>query len=182
MVEMDFPFPEERAGFDTFYAERISMLLYIDGFLSAQRFEANSAVLAPFLAIYEIASPEVLTSAAYASKAGPAAVPDAYKSKFRNWNRDLFTAASCDLAVPLEGWMTVIDRLNTKSMNLPDEYIALTPIGLDRSIVERGIRIDGGGDPVVSDVPSDTGPGWRVRTMKPLHAVRMSSDDARVSS
>ena len=182
MVEMDFPFPEERAGFDTFYADRISMLLSIDGFLSAQRFEANSSVPAPFLAVYEIASPGVLTSAAYASKAGPAAVPDAYKSKFRNWNRNLFTAPHCDLSVPLEGWMMVIDRLSAESRHLPDGYIGLTSIGLDRSIVERGIHIDRGGDPAAPEAPSGAVPVWRVRTMKPLHAVRKSNDDASVLS
>ncbi len=178
MVEMDFPFPEERANFDAFYDDRITMLLSIDGFLSAQRFEATSTVPAPFLAIYAIENREVMTGPAYASKAGPAAVPDAYRSKFRNWNRDLFTAPACDLAVPVYGWITVIDRISTTSMNLPDGYIILSPIGLDRSIVERGVRVHRGGEPTAPTVPAGAEPGWQVRTMKPLHAVRTPDNEA----
>ncbi len=37
MVEMHYPASENRAAFDAFYRNHISMLLTIDGFLSAQR-------------------------------------------------------------------------------------------------------------------------------------------------
>ena len=179
MVEMDFPFPDERVGFDTFYADHISLLLSIEGFLSAQRFEADRSVPAPFLAIYEIANPEVLTSPAYASKAGPAAVPNVYRSKFRNWDRNVFTTPSCELTVPMGGWMTVVDRLSTTSMNLPVGYTALNPTGLDRSVVERGIRIHRTGESTAPAIPASTQPKWHVRTMKPLHDVRTSNNRAR---
>ena len=41
MVEMHYPASEDRAAFDDFYHNHISMLLTIDGFLSAQRYECE---------------------------------------------------------------------------------------------------------------------------------------------
>ncbi len=60
MVEMHYPATEDRVLFDEFYAKHISMLLTIDGFLSAQRYECIHEARAPFLAVYRLRDPAVM--------------------------------------------------------------------------------------------------------------------------
>ena len=81
MVEMDYPHDTaaERDAFDAFYQRHIDMLLTIPGFLTAQRFHCAQAagvpVRAPFLALYRLAGPGVMTSDGYtaiSSRARPA--------------------------------------------------------------------------------------------------------------
>lgn len=170
MVELDFPFPDERAGFDEFYSGHISMLLSIDGFRSAQRFEATHEARAPFMAVYELDNPEVLSSPGYTTRAGPTSVSETYRPKMLNWDRNLVVGDSFEMAVPLDGWMVLIDRLSDDSPPLPAGFVAFEPVGLDKTVRERGIRIGASGAP---DVPGPQS-GWIVREMRPLHPQRTS--------
>lgn len=169
MVEMDFPYPDERAGFDEFYDNHITMLLTVDGFISAQRFECTHAAAAPFLAIYRLAGPDVMTGPSYRSKGGPNSVSPIYKPKMRNWDRNLLQGADVNLDVPMDGWIVVIDRKTDASPPLPNGYHRLQPIGLDMTLCERGILIGTSGSPTP---PAETDDAWTVRTMRPLHPPR----------
>ena len=169
MVEMDFPYPDERDSFDQFYNEHITMLLTIDGFLSAQRFACTHAAVAPFLAIYQLAGPDVLSGPSYRSKAGPNSVSPTYRPRMQNWDRNLMQVADATLDVPLGGWMVVIDRKRNTRPPLPEGYSRLQPIGLDMTVCERGILIGSLGAPTVLPETADD---WIVRLMRPLHPRR----------
>jgi hypothetical protein len=169
MVEMDFPFPDERAEFDQFYDNHITMLLTVDGFLSAQRFECTHAATAPFLAVYQLADADVLDRPSYRSKGGPTSVSPTFRPRMQNWDRNLLQVDDTTLDVPMGGWMVVIDRKSDTSPPLPDGYSRMQPIGLDKTVRERGILVGTSGEPPT--VPESTS-DYIVRIMRPLHPRR----------
>ena len=166
MVEMHYPLMEDRTLFINFYAEHISMLLTIDGFLSAQRFECTHEARSPFLAIYRIRGPEVMTSKNYTSKAGRGSVDPAFRAKMTNWDRNLVQGEIKNLDVTSSGWMILIDRLTAVSLPLPNSFTPLKIVGLDTTITERGVRIGNPGKLNFHVAPTE---GWIVRTLKPIH-------------
>ena len=175
MVEMDYPCETEldRVAYDAFYDRHIAMLLSIPGFLSAQRFECTHAARAPFLAIYRVAEPAVMTSEAYTSTAGRLSVPEDFRKRMINWDRNLVQAVVDDVADPDAGidvaateTLTLIDRLTDDAPALPDDFTPLEVVGLDRTIAERGVRIGDSGAPVAGRE------GWIVRSFRPLQPIR----------
>ena len=169
MVEMHYPATEDRRRFDDFYYKHITMLLTIDGFLSAQRYEAIHEANAPFLAVYRLREPGVMTSENYTSKAGRSSVDPAFRAKMTNWDRNLVQGDIADMDVPEGGHLVLIDRLTPDSPPLPDGFTPLTVVGLDTTIVQRGVRIVGKGEAVPQLQPPD---GWTVRTFRPIFPVR----------
>jgi hypothetical protein len=167
MVELAFPFPDERSGFDQFYSGHIDMLLSIEGLNSAQRFEATHEAVAPFMAVYELANEGVLRTTAYTSKAGPNSVTERYRPKMLNWKRNVVTGPPLHLDVAMNGWLMLIDRITEDSAPLPDKFASFKAVDLDKTFVERGIASGDGDPPSVEQQPN-----WVVRTMKPLHARR----------
>ena len=172
MVEMDYPDRDGpgRAAYDGFYERHISMLLTIPGFLSAQRFACAEGARAPFLALYRLADEEVLERPAYLTRAGRLSVPDEFRGRMSNWDRNLLRGEPGALEVPFADGgrgpvLAVLDRLDPSAPALPDAFSALEVIGLDRTIAERGVRI---------------GPPWEaaaargstLRNFRPLHPVR----------
>lgn len=168
MVEMNYPASEDRKKFDDFYWNHISMLLTIDGFESAQRFEATHPARAPFLAIYRVREPGTMTAESYTSKAGRTSVAPEFREKMTNWDRNLVQGEIEDMEVGLKGWLVLIDRLAENAPPLPPEFTSLQVVGLDATIAERGVLIGQSGEP---RTPTDTA-GWSVRTFRPLHLTR----------
>jgi hypothetical protein len=169
MVEMHYPATEDRARFDEFYWKHITMLLTIDGFQSAQRYECLHEAKAPFLAIYRLREPGVMTSENYTSKAGRNSVAPTFRAKMTNWDRNLVQGDIATMDVPDGGHLVLIDRLSKDSPPLPDGFTPLKIVGLDATIVERGVRIFAKGEAVPTLKPVKD---WTVRTFKPIHAVR----------
>mgnify|MGYP000465863746 CR=1 FL=1 len=173
MVEMNYPCdtPGDRAAYDLFYERHIDMLLGIPGFLSAQRFECVHAARAPFLAVYGVRNPDVMTSDAYTSTAGRLSVPEGFRVRMTDWDRNLVQtgdeaiAAAGGLAVPLGGTLVLVDRITGGAAPLPDGFAPLRVVGLDSTIAERGWRAGAGGR--VADQE-----GWAVREFRPIHAMR----------
>jgi hypothetical protein len=171
MVEMDYPHETaaEREAFDAFYQRHIDMLLTIPGFLTAQRFHCPQAIRAPFLALYRLAGPDVMTSEGYTSKAGRMSVDPDFRVNMTNWDRNLVQGpdgtTDPDLAVDMGGAMTLIDRLTADAPPLPAGVTPLEIVGLDRTIAERGACV-GEIDMVDSQV------GWEIRVWRPIHPVR----------
>ncbi len=168
MVEMHYPATEDRALFDEFYDKHISMLLRIDGFLSAQRYECTHEARAPFLAVYRLRDPGVMTSENYTSKAGPTSVDPEFKAKMTNWDRNLVQGDIDTMDVSDSGWMVLIDRLSPDSPPLPEGFTPLEIIGLDTTIAERGVMIRadrGPAEPAAQE-------GWSVRCFRAIHAPR----------
>lgn len=181
MVEMNYPHETagDRAAYAAFYDGHISMLLGIDGFLSAQRFQAVHPARAPFLAVYRLRGPEVLAAEAYTSKAGRLSVAPEFRNRMTDWDRNLVQAedapadapgAGC-LEVPFspEARLTVIDRLG-EAPPLPAGFRPLGIVGLDRTVAGRGVRTESGAR--TPDATPEMRPGWIVRSFRPLHAAR----------
>ena len=172
MVEMDYPHetPAERERFDAYYWRRIDMLLTIPGFMTAQRFYCADTDRAPFLALYRLAGPDVLTSDAYTSKAGRMSVDPDFRAYISGWDRNLVQgpagSGGPDLATAMGDTMTLIDRLTPDSAPLPEGIVPLEVIGLDRTIAQRGVAEEAAAE---LSQPAD---GWSVRVWQPIHALR----------
>lgn len=172
MVEMDYPHETaaQRDTFDAYYARHIDMLLTIPGFLTAQRFYCANTASAPFLALYRLAGPDVLTSEAYTSKAGRMSVHPDFRAYISDWDRNLVQgragSGGPDLVPAMGDTMTVIDRLTPDAAPFPDDVMPLDVIGLDRTIAQRGVvQNDWGRQPGSRD-------GWDIRAWQPIHPVR----------
>lgn len=168
MVEMHYPLDDDRTRFNEFYHKHISMLLTIDGFKSAQRYECTHEARAPFMAVYRLRDPDVMTSENYTSKAGPTSVDPGFKAKMTNWDRNLVVGDIETMDVPDEGWMVLIDRLSDDSPPLPDGFTPLEIVGLDATIKERGVLVGEHGEPAAPAAQD----GWIVRTFNAIHAPR----------
>lgn len=179
MVEMDYPHETEaqRETFDAYYWRHIDMLLTIPGFLTAQRFYCADTKMAPFLALYRLAGPEVLTSDAYTSKAGRMSVHPDFRAYISDWDRNLVQgragavgdeAGGPDLATDMAGTMVLIDRITAEAPPLPDGIAPLDVIGLDRTVAQRGFA-----EPGPNGLPEHRD-GWEIRVWQPIHAVRVA--------
>jgi len=169
MVEMNYPASADRGAFDDFYDKHIAMLLTIDGFKSAQRFECVHAAAAPFLAVYRLREAAVMASEHYTAKAGRQSVDPVFRAQMTNWDRNLLECRLADLEVQDGGWLMLVDRLDESAPALPDGFSTMSVIGLDATIVERGARTGSPGEaaPKVASIE-----GWRKRLFEPLHAPR----------
>jgi hypothetical protein len=170
MVEMDYPYEtaEQRVAFDAFYQRHIDMLLTIPGFMTAQRFHCAEETQASFLALYRHTGPEVIASEAYTAKAGRMSVEPTFRAKMTSWDRNLVQgppgSGVPDLALEMNDVFTLIDRLTFDAPPLPGEFTPLKIIGLDKTVVQRGVAL-GGAAPVAKN-------GWGVRVWRPIHPVR----------
>ena len=168
MVEMHYPLDDDRGKFNAFYDKHISMLLSIDGFLSAQRYECTHAATSPFLAVYKQRDAGVLTSENYTSRAGRDSVDPVFKAKMTNWHRNLVEGDISDMDLDDTGWLVLIDRESDDAPALPAEFTSLEIVGLDASIAERGVLVNKSGKPQTPDAQN----GWTVRTFRPIHPPR----------
>lgn len=172
MVEMDYPHETaaQRETFDAYYWRHIDMLLTIPGFLTAQRFYCAETARAPFLALYRLADPTVLTSDAYTSKAGRMSVHPDFRAYISGWDRNLVQGrdggGGPDLATDMEDTMVLIDRMTPDAPPLPDGVAPLDVVGLDQTIAQRGVAENS------PDGQLRHQDGWEIRVWQPIHAVR----------
>jgi hypothetical protein len=138
MVELDLPHPALLDAWQAWYGGHLRVLLSIPGILSAQRFQALTSCASPFVAIYTIAGADVMTSPAYRAKAGPKS-PGRWSELMTNWYRNVLDGLERAPEVPMGGWLAIMDRRTVSAPPLPEGFIALRPIALDCSIVERGL-------------------------------------------
>lgn len=164
MVEMDLPDAALLEEWHAWYREHLVKLLSVPGFHSAQRFQSLTPAAAPYIALYTIASQNVITSPAYRAKAGPESTGK-WRSLMTNWKRNLLEGLDRAPAVPLHGWLAVLDRLSTGAPPLPAEFVSLRPVGLDCSIVERGLLVGG---PHRDAPPAGDEADWQLRSCRPL--------------
>ena len=164
IVEMELPDRSLIDEWHRWYEGHIRMLLTVPGFLTAQRFESMTPAASPFVAVYSLESADVITSEAYRSKAGPGSTGK-WRELMTNWNRNLLEGVDRAPAVAQDGWLGIIDRRTTSAPPLPPGYVALRPVGLDRSIVERGL-LAGSKDATPPQARDDD--ALRVRVCRPL--------------
>lgn len=56
-----------------------------------------------------------------------------------NWYRNVLDGLERAPEVPPGGWLAIMDRRTISAPPLPEGFIALRPVALDCSIVERGL-------------------------------------------
>lgn len=142
MVEMELPERSQLAEWNQWYDRHLQLLLSVPGFLSAQRFEATTPTASPFVALYAIARADVITSPEYRAKAGPEST-GRWRSLMTNWRRNILDGLELVPEVPMGGWLAIFDRHADVAPRLPEGYASLRPVGLDRSMLERGLRFGG---------------------------------------
>jgi hypothetical protein len=139
VVEMDFRNPEREHDWHTWYIEHTAHLVRsVPGFTATQRFRSLNSSPSPWVALHEVAGPQVFESAEYKSGGGPASTGD-WARQHLNWHRNLFsgTKETPDVAFDQHLLMAEGDAA------LPAAYEAratrLTCVGLDRSSERRSI-------------------------------------------
>jgi hypothetical protein len=160
MPEMDMPEAALLEAWHAWYGAHLDKLLAIPGFRSAQRFVCTTPHPAPYVAIYALDSADVLTSDAYLAKAGPASAGE-WRARMTNWRRNLFAGVDDAPRVEQDGWLAVIDRETDDAPPLPARCQRLRPIGLDRSVAERGLLTG-----TRADAPPP--PAHNIRVCRPL--------------
>jgi len=174
MVEMDLPDTPLLAEWHAWYDAHIRILLSVPGFRSAQRFQSMHATDSPYIAIYGIASAGVITSAAYRESGGPPSAGP-WRSRMTNWKRNLLEGLDDAPRVARDGWLAILDRRTRDAPPLPAQMSALRPVGLDCSMVERGLLAGSGRLP--PKPPHEA--TWELRTCRPLSDFLVQQGDAR---
>lgn len=161
MVEMALLETARRAEWDAWYSAHQHRLLSIPGFRASQRFEAIHTAESPFVALHEIASPEIFASPSYCAKGGPSNTGE-WQVKMNNWHRNLF-AAEHTPNVPMDLRLVLVEE---GSGPMPDHVSVrwLEVVGLDRSVPRRGLAVM---LPAMADRLVGT-PG--IRVLKPIGA------------
>ncbi len=162
MVEMNLMDPSREAEWDEWYLSHLHKLLRVLGFYSAQRFKSITPADSPLLAIYDVENAGVLTSKAYTSVGGRGSA-DQWKHILTNWHRNLFAYEGRAPSATLAEYLFVADRHGSARDPLPVGFISLKPAGLDRTLVERAVKV------VSEPPPSATAFGsWSLRVLKPM--------------
>lgn len=165
MVEMDFPHADRVEAWQAWYAGHVRMLLTLPGFRAAQRFRAVTPTLSPWLAVYAVDGAHAFETPEYRAKAGPGGTGE-WRTQMTNWRRNLVEGLSTLPEVKPDQQLVVVDRLGDRAPALPAGLERLKPVGLDRSIVERGVRVL----PAGAAVPERAGEegGRRVVVFRPI--------------
>lgn len=118
-------------------------LLSVPGFGSAQRFRGIGARRQHYLAVYTVASAQVLGSPAYRGIGGGNFLTDRWKPLIRMWQRNLFESDNEAPSVPAGAALLVVDAARP-GLELPGCAIAwMRCVGLDRTTPFRGLAVVG---------------------------------------
>jgi hypothetical protein len=161
VVEMDFRDAAREHDWHTWYLEHVTRLIRtVPGFRATQRFRAMTATKSPWVALHEVAGPEVFASKEYAANGGPASTGE-WKDRQSNWHRNLFDGLDVMPAVPVDAHLLMGEGDAPMPQGLL--VIRLTSAGLDRSSASRSIAIVPGGRLTAAMFPM---PG--VRVLRPI--------------
>lgn len=153
MVEMALLDTGRRGEWEAWYTAHQRRLLAIPGFRASQRFEAIHPAASPFVALHEVDSADVFTSAPYRAQAGPGNTGE-WQAKMGNWHRNLFAGIDHTPEVPAGARLVVVE--DGAGAGLPVQW--MTAAGLDRSVARRGLAVM---PPATADALVGT-PGLRV--------------------
>ena len=136
MVEMALIDLHRRAEWDDWYLSHMKKLISIPGIEATQRFESLSPHPSPFVALHQVAGPEVFESDTYRAKAGPGGTGE-WRTRMNNWHRNVLTGIDRTPDVPTDGALVVVEDGAT----VPLQVQWTTPVGLDRTIRRRGFAV-----------------------------------------
>jgi len=170
-VESDLSDRSLEGEWHAWYATHIERILTVPGFLSAQRFRATHATPSPFAAIYGIRDAGVMTSEPYRARFGPDSA-GVWKQRMTCWKRNLLEGMAEMPEVPPQGWVAVMDRHTADAPPLPPGYAALQPVGLDRTVAQRGVLLGVDRRATPNPIEQDA---WSLRVFRPMTPRLLSS-------
>jgi hypothetical protein len=161
MVEMALLDTPRRVEWEDWYTAHQHRLLSIPGIHASQRFECIHVAPAPFVALHEVDGPQVFSSDAYLSSAGPSNTGE-WQTRMGNWHRNLFRGLDHAPDVPMHARLVVIEGNFEAALPRDADVQWMEAVGLDRSVRRRGLAVMA---PESADLLADT-PG--VRVLRPL--------------
>lgn len=141
IVEMDFRDPAREHDWHVWYLEHTAHLVRtVPGFTGTQRFRCLNQSDAPWLAMHEVAGPEVFESAEYRAGGGPASTGE-WKALHLNWHRNLFDGVSETPDVGMDQHLVMAEGAATLPGGLENRASRLTAVGLDKSSERRAFAV-----------------------------------------
>jgi len=159
MVEMRLLDTARRAEWDAWYVAHQHRLLSIPGIHASQRFEAIHPAASPFVALHQVDSPDVFTSAPYRARAGPTNTGE-WQTRMDNWHRNVFAGADETPDVSTDMRLILAEDGAALPAGTPAQW--MHAVGLDRSVARRALAVMTPG-PATALVGA---PG--IRVLKPL--------------
>jgi hypothetical protein len=139
VVEMDFRNAEREHDWHTWYLMHTAHLVRtVPGFTGTQRFRALTPTPSPWLALHEVAGPEVFESKEYKSGGGPASTGE-WKDQHTNWYRNLFDGCRETPSVAYDQHLLMGEGDAALPPGL--KAVRLTSVGLDRTSKGRSIAV-----------------------------------------
>ncbi len=140
MVEMDLADRSDETAWHAWYLSHIGKLLTVPGFEASQRFVSIHSTAAPFLALHEVASADIFTSAEYGTVGGPSAT-GIWQARMTNWQRNLLDGLAETPDVPQDRLLVVVKDKQDLTDKLPGDAVWLTGVGLDRTVNSLGLAV-----------------------------------------
>lgn len=163
MVEMEFRDPEREHDWHVWYLQHVTQLIRnVPGFTATQRFRSMTPTPSPWLAMHEVAGPEVFTSAEYGANGGPASTGE-WKDRHSNWYRNLFSGIDQTPDVGADQFLLMAEAGAKLSAATALGMIEVTGIGLDKTAEKRRFKVVGWSELKAGDFAS---PGLRI--FKPI--------------
>lgn len=163
VVEMDFRNPAREHDWHVWYLEHTAFLVRtIPGFSGTQRFRCLNSSTSPWVAMHEVAGPEVFQSAEYKAGGGPGSTGE-WASEHLNWQRNLFDGTRETPEIAMDQHLLMAEG----DVKLPGPFdaraVRLTCVGLDRTSPRRSIAVVRSGELSASMFGRDG-----VRVLKPF--------------
>jgi hypothetical protein len=163
IVEMDFRDPAREHDWHAWYVQHTAHLICtMPGFTASQRFRCLTPSPSPWVALHEVAGPQVFRSDEYTAGGGPPATGE-WATLHVNWHRNLFDGAAetPDVADDQHLLMAEGDAPLPAAGSLDPKR--LTCVGLDRSSTRRTLAVVPAGALTATMLSA---PG--VRVLKPI--------------
>ena len=141
MVEMDFRDPEREHSWHVWYlAHTTKLVRSVPGFTATQRFQAMTPTSSPWLALHEVAGPEVFESAEYKANGGPASTGE-WRDKHTNWHRNVFDGWARTPDVAFDHQLLLVEGDAKPPEGLVGQLSTGISVGLDRTSTKRQMAV-----------------------------------------
>jgi hypothetical protein len=141
MVEMQFTNTAREHDWHTWYLAHTTQLVRnVPGFRATQRFRALTETASPWLALHDVAGPEVFESAAYKANGGPAST-GIWQKEHTNWYRNLFGGIEHTPDVGADAHLLLAEEGGSLPPRIAGALTWLDSAGLDRTARQRGFAV-----------------------------------------
>ncbi len=141
VVEMDFRNAEREHDWHVWYLEHTAHLVRsIPGFTGTQRFRCLNPSKSPWLAMHEVAGPEVFESKEYKAGGGPTSTGE-WAKMHTDWHRNVFDGVRETPDIHFDQHLLMAEGDAALPQSHEPKAIRLTCVGLDRSSARRSIAV-----------------------------------------